>query len=138
MELLRVRESQLRESYVLKYGDKVEGHGWEASIKQMALSVVKLEVLSISPNSEVKIDLCETSREFRQATFVLYNCARLSKLFQNFDENVKNGVYPQLPPVDEVDFNLLREEVVNIFIFKMYSFLKNKQRRSAKPKIGQT
>ncbi|XP_074609834.1 DALR anticodon-binding domain-containing protein 3-like isoform X1 [Acropora palmata] len=110
MDLLRVRESQLRESYVLKYGDKVEGHGWEASIKQMALSVVKLEVLSISPNSEVKIDLCETSREFRQATFVLYNCARLSKLFQNFDENVKNGVYPQLPPVDEVDFSLLREE----------------------------
>lgn len=40
---------------------------------------------------QVKIDLCETSREFRQATFVLYNCARLSKLFQNFDENVKNG-----------------------------------------------
>jgi len=39
----------------------------------------------------VKIDLRETSREFRQATFVLYNCARLAKLFQNFEENVHKG-----------------------------------------------
>lgn len=110
MGLLRLRESQLRKSYVLKYGDKVEGHGWEASIKQMAVSVLKLEILSVAPNSELKINVCETSREFRQATFVLYNCARLSKLFQNFEENVNNGVYPNLPPVDEVDFSLLRDE----------------------------
>jgi len=39
----------------------------------------------------VKVDLSETSREFRQASFVLYNCARLAKLFQNFEENVHKG-----------------------------------------------
>jgi len=110
MDLLRVRENQLRESYVLKYGDKVEGHGWETSIRQMAVAAVKLEILSVAPNSEVKINICESSREFRQATFVLYNCARLAKLFQNFEQNVQKGVYPPLPPVKDVDFNLLRDE----------------------------
>jgi len=108
--LNRVRENQLRESYVLKYGDKVEGHGWETSIRQMAVAAVKLEILSVAPNSEVKINICESSREFRQATFVLYNCARLAKLFQNFEQNVQKGVYPPLPPVKDVDFNLLRDE----------------------------
>ncbi|KAJ7377626.1 DALR anticodon-binding domain-containing protein 3 [Desmophyllum pertusum] len=110
VDLLRIREKQLRESYILKYGDKVEGHGWDISIRQMAVATIKLEILSAAPNSEVKINLCETSREFRQATFVLYNCARLAKLFQNFEENVQKGVYPALPPVNEVDFNLLRDQ----------------------------
>ncbi|XP_020605474.1 DALR anticodon-binding domain-containing protein 3-like isoform X1 [Orbicella faveolata] len=76
----------------------------------MAIAVIKLEILSAAPNSEVKIDLCETSREFRQAAFVLYNCARLSKLFQNFEENVHKGIYPALPPVNDVDFNLLHDQ----------------------------
>lgn len=40
---------------------------------------------------QIKIDISETSREFRQATFVLYNCARLAKLFANFEENVQKG-----------------------------------------------
>ncbi|KAL9959243.1 hypothetical protein ACROYT_G032550 [Oculina patagonica] len=110
VDLLRIREKQLRESYILKYGDKVEGHGWDISIRQMAVAAIKLEILSPAPNSEVRINLCETSREFRQATFVLYNCARLAKLFHNFDENVQKGVYPALPPVTEVDFNLLRDQ----------------------------
>ena len=39
---------------VVVYFFLILGHGWEASIKQMALSVVKLEVLSVSPNSEVR------------------------------------------------------------------------------------
>lgn len=55
------------------------------------LIIMTLLAKTLLNEFQVKIDLCETSREFRQATFVLYNCARLSKLFQNFDENVKNG-----------------------------------------------
>jgi len=41
----------------------------------------------------------------------LYNCARLAKLFQNFEENVHKGIYPALPPVNDVDFNLLHDQV---------------------------
>ncbi|XP_020605476.1 DALR anticodon-binding domain-containing protein 3-like isoform X3 [Orbicella faveolata] len=84
----------------------------------MAIAVIKLEILSAAPNSEVKIDLCETSREFRQAAFVLYNCARLSKLFQNFEENVHKGIYPALPPVNDVDFNLLHDQIC-CFLFNL-------------------
>ena len=40
---------------------------------------------------QVKIDVSESSREFRQATFVIYNCARLAKLFENFEKNVLKG-----------------------------------------------
>lgn len=35
--------------------------------------------------------MSESSREFRQATFVMYNCARLAKLFENFEKNVLKG-----------------------------------------------
>ena len=34
------------------------GHAWESSIHQMAVAAVKLEILSIAPNSEVS---CITS-----------------------------------------------------------------------------
>lgn len=107
---MRIREKQLRESYVLKYGNKVEGYGWDKSLREMAVAVIKLEILSSALNSEVKINISETSRQFRQATFVLYNCARLAKLFANFEEFVQKDVYPALPPVTEVDFSLLRDQ----------------------------
>ncbi|XP_022801193.1 DALR anticodon-binding domain-containing protein 3-like isoform X1 [Stylophora pistillata] len=110
LELLRTREKQLRESYIVKYGNKVEGCGWDKSLREMAVAVIKLEILSSAPNSEVKINISETSRQFRQATFVLYNCARLAKLFASFEEFVQKGVYPALPPVTEVDFRLLRDQ----------------------------
>ena len=35
--------------------------------------------------------MSESSGEFRQATFVMYNCARLAKLFENFEKNVLKG-----------------------------------------------
>ena len=109
-DLLRIRKEQLWQSYVLKYGDKVKGVGWEATIRDMAVASIKLEMLSVSPNSEVKINLCDSSPEFRQATFVMYNCARLAKLFENFKESVGKGLYPALPLVTEVDFSLLRDQ----------------------------
>ncbi|ELU00657.1 hypothetical protein CAPTEDRAFT_128140, partial [Capitella teleta] len=42
--------------------------------------------------------------------FVMYNCARLSTLFSNFEKAVEEGVYPALPPVSEIDFSTLKEE----------------------------
>lgn len=32
------------------------GHGWDISIRKMAVAVIKLEILSAAPNSEVSMD----------------------------------------------------------------------------------
>ena len=72
----------------------------------------------------MKLDLSEssfasedgvTSRTRDSATssgvFVMYNCARLATLLRRFEQEVERGTYPPLPPVDEIKFELLREEV---------------------------
>jgi len=32
------------------------GHGWDISIREMAVAVIKLEILSAAPNSEVSME----------------------------------------------------------------------------------
>ncbi|KXJ19917.1 DALR anticodon-binding domain-containing protein 3 [Exaiptasia diaphana] len=66
--------------------------------------------MAASQNSQVKIDVSDKSQDFRQATFIMYNCARLAKLFHHYEESVQQGHYPPLPQIDEVDFSLLREK----------------------------
>lgn len=48
---------------------------------------------------------------FKGAAFILYNYARISVLFKTFAEKQKTGYYPELPPLENVDFSLLSEEV---------------------------
>ncbi|XP_068154685.1 DALR anticodon-binding domain-containing protein 3 [Drosophila tropicalis] len=45
------------------------------------------------------------------ASFVLYNSARLETLLRNFNAQVKAGVYPPLPPLNEIDFSLLEDDL---------------------------
>ena len=63
---------------------------------------------------QVKLDLSEdfSASDFRCGSFVLYNYARLSNLFRQYQTAVSEGAYPDLPPIDQVDFSVLREEVI--------------------------
>lgn len=41
----------------------------------------------------------------------MYNCARLATLIKEFDKKVLATVYPPLPPIEDIQFNLLSEPV---------------------------
>ncbi|XP_031571722.1 uncharacterized protein LOC116305881 [Actinia tenebrosa] len=109
-ELLRLRQEQLRSAYLLKYGDIVQGPGWEQSITAMAVVTIKLQIMAAAQNNQIKLDVSDSAQEFRQATFVMYNCARLSKLFEHYEQSVTKGLYPPLPPIEQIDFSLLRDD----------------------------
>ncbi|KAK3737758.1 hypothetical protein QZH41_017213, partial [Actinostola sp. cb2023] len=59
----------------------------------------------------VRIDVSKQAHDFRQSTFIMYNCARLSKLFSHYEQSVQQGLYPPLPQIEKIDFSLLREKV---------------------------
>ncbi|EDW82097.1 uncharacterized protein Dwil_GK25318 [Drosophila willistoni] len=45
------------------------------------------------------------------AAFILYNSARLETLLRSFNAQVKAGVYQPLPPLNEIDFSLLEDDL---------------------------
>ncbi|XP_078597932.1 DALR anticodon-binding domain-containing protein 3-like isoform X2 [Branchiostoma floridae x Branchiostoma japonicum] len=111
----RLRHAQMREASVLKYGDAVQGAGWEDTITAMTAAAIKFELLFTSCQNIAKLDLSiKESREGPQdnkgGAFILYNCARLATLFKHYQEDVQAGVYPDLPDISSVDFSLLKEE----------------------------
>ena len=60
-----------------------------------------LQVKLDTSDSGVKLDGC----------FVMYNCARMTTLLEQFQRNVDRGEYPPLPPVEGVDFSVLTDKV---------------------------
>ncbi|XP_066283604.1 DALR anticodon-binding domain-containing protein 3-like [Branchiostoma lanceolatum] len=111
----RLRHVQMREASVLKYGDAVQGAGWDATITAMTAAAIKFELLFTSCQNIAKLDLSikesgEGPQDNKGGAFILYNCARLATLFKHYQEDVQAGVYPDLPDIGSVDFSLLKEE----------------------------
>ncbi|XP_071816552.1 DALR anticodon-binding domain-containing protein 3-like [Apostichopus japonicus] len=105
-------ESELREASAVKYGDEVQDNEDEIKKRRtLAKAAIKFDILSTALGSTVKIDMSpkDLNAESRPGVFVLYNYARLSTLFKKFDHQVEAGIYPPLPPVEEVSFSCLRE-----------------------------
>ena len=59
------------------------------------------------------VDVAGQSRDAASTSgvFVMYNCARLATLLRRFETEVERKTYPPLPPVSDVDFTNLHEEV---------------------------
>ncbi|XP_019623120.1 PREDICTED: DALR anticodon-binding domain-containing protein 3-like [Branchiostoma belcheri] len=111
----RLRHAQMKEASVLKYGDTVEGPGWDSTITAMTAAAIKFELLFTSCQNIAKLDLSikesgEGPQDNKGGAFILYNCARLATLFKHYQEDVQAGVYPDLPDISSVDFSLLKEE----------------------------
>uniref|UniRef100_S4RX96 DALR anticodon binding domain containing 3 n=1 Tax=Petromyzon marinus TaxID=7757 RepID=S4RX96_PETMA len=116
LDYLRLRRAQMKEASVMKYGNSVQGPEWEEIIDVMTAATVKFELLSSAHRSTLPLELGEgaerasAARGRRSGTFVMYNSARLSTLFQNYRTAVKQGMYPKFPEVSSLDFSLLNEE----------------------------
>ncbi|XP_044535873.1 DALR anticodon-binding domain-containing protein 3 isoform X1 [Gracilinanus agilis] len=117
----RLRQSQMREASVLKYGvDFVQDEAWSEIIGALTSAAVKFEMLSTAHRSQMSLDLEDTSvstKGTKSGAFVMYNCARLATLFDGYQRGVEQGLYPAFPDVSELDFSLLREEGEWLLLF---------------------
>ncbi|XP_072507715.1 DALR anticodon-binding domain-containing protein 3 [Notamacropus eugenii] len=121
LQYYRLRQSQMREASVLKYGgDFVQGETWNEIIGALTSAAVKFEMLSTAHRSQMSLDLEDTSistKGTKSGAFVMYNCARLATLFDGYHRGVEQGLYPAFPDVSELDFSLLREEGEWLLLF---------------------
>ncbi|XP_071481114.1 DALR anticodon-binding domain-containing protein 3-like [Diadema antillarum] len=113
--LYSIRESQMRAASVMKYGDQVQGDTWDAMIETLTAAGIKFDILGTHVRHLVKVDLGDSKSnnpwpDNRNGVFVVYNYARLSRLFSCFEEEVSKGTYPPLPPLETIDFSTLKED----------------------------
>ncbi|KAK9886763.1 hypothetical protein WA026_018415 [Henosepilachna vigintioctopunctata] len=93
-----------------KYGVRMQGSQTKTEyFEKLGKAAVTLELLQNKPRKNMKITFSHPSSANKDASFILYNCARLSALFRDFNEKVRNKVYPELVPLDNVDFSLLNQ-----------------------------
>ncbi|GBP80356.1 DALR anticodon-binding domain-containing protein 3 [Eumeta japonica] len=94
-----------------KYGVRVcNDPKWTSFLTYLGEAAVTFELLEVKPSSPVKVNInCPTGCS-KGAAFVLYNCARLETILRTYSDKVFEGVYPPLPPLEEIDFTLLKHE----------------------------
>lgn len=94
---------------------------WSNYMKTLVDTSVKFYFLKTGTNVPLKIDSLigeNTARNNKGGIFIQYNFARLSGILETFDQKVKEGYYESLPPIDDVDFSLLKfEEEWNLLNF---------------------
>ncbi|XP_071447092.1 DALR anticodon-binding domain-containing protein 3 isoform X2 [Hetaerina americana] len=111
----RMRGRDMEQASVHKYGSLVHQPPWEKFIAALSDAAVTVDLLSTKPSQPISLDLQDKftlSREksSKGATFLLYNYARLISILRQFEEKVREGVYPPLAPIESADFSLLSSE----------------------------
>ncbi|XP_077286462.1 DALR anticodon-binding domain-containing protein 3 [Arctopsyche grandis] len=102
---------------------------WNESLTTLGEASAKFDLLQIKPTHSVLIGMSnDGSGCSKGASFILYNCARLSSIINTFRENITKGVYPELPDIKDVDFELLDDEDEWFMLFN-YIFTYNSMLR---------
>ncbi|KAG8224562.1 hypothetical protein J437_LFUL002166 [Ladona fulva] len=112
----RLREKDMEEASIHKYGSNVREDSWKSFISSLASSSMKLDFLQSKISHPVSLDMSEgvvpnREKSYKGPQFLLYNYARLVSVLRSFDKKVNEGVYPPLVSLEDVDFSLLSEEV---------------------------
>ncbi|KAM4721837.1 DALR anticodon-binding domain-containing protein 3 isoform 2-T2 [Rhinophrynus dorsalis] len=116
----QLRQSQMQEASVMKYGERVKGNGWEEIINCLTSAAIKFEMLSTAHRAQVTLDLVDTNittKGTKSGAFVMYNCARLATMFESYNSSVHQGLYPEFPPAGELNCTTLREEGEWLLLF---------------------
>ncbi|XP_041347601.1 DALR anticodon-binding domain-containing protein 3-like isoform X2 [Gigantopelta aegis] len=124
-DFIRLRLQQVKQLSDQKYGDD-RGSAWESTLMTLTAAAIKFEMLNTACKNRLKLDVSQHAdggpgAETRAGLFVIYNCARLATLFRHFQQEVQKGVYPELPSIDNVNFDLLREEEEWVLLFNYIS-----------------
>ncbi|GFO14418.1 Dalr anticodon-binding domain-containing protein 3-like [Plakobranchus ocellatus] len=110
-DFYKSRISQFQEASEMRSAIGSEGCSND-DVKTLTDASIKIDILGNACSSPLSLENTASGRgaESRLGAFILYNAARLFTLLQRFDQAVIDGKYPPLPPVDQIDWTLLREE----------------------------
>jgi arginyl-tRNA synthetase len=84
---------------------------FDTVVHQVATAAMKYALVSFSCRSKIRFNVnrvCDF--EDSSAPFLLYNATRFFSLFRNYENGVKEGLYPPLPPPEKINWHLLTEE----------------------------
>ncbi|KAF5275873.1 hypothetical protein FQR65_LT04112 [Abscondita terminalis] len=113
-----------------KYGLRVISNvGWQEMFNKLGKAAVAIELLQIKTNRPVVCKLNDPSSCSKGASFILYNCARLSTLLKEFEKKVEANIYPGLPRFDDIDFALLTQpeewELLYVYLLQFPSVVQS-------------
>lgn len=97
-----------------KYGLRAtSGSGWKNIFDDLGEAAVTIELLQNKPSKSTIINLHNwTLGNTKGASFILYNCARIASIFKKYETHG----YPSLPPIEAVDFSLLKQPVSLFYV----------------------
>ncbi|XP_061474797.1 DALR anticodon-binding domain-containing protein 3 isoform X2 [Rhineura floridana] len=120
LQYLQLRNSQMYEASVLKYGDLSQDDTWTETVSVLTSAAIRFEMLSTTHRNQVVLDVEETSistKGTKSGAFVMYNCARLATLFEMYQRAVEQGLYPAFPLPSELNYSSLGEEGEWLLLF---------------------
>ncbi|XP_015277609.1 PREDICTED: DALR anticodon-binding domain-containing protein 3 [Gekko japonicus] len=120
LQYFQLRHSQMYEASVLKYGDLSQDEAWTETISVLTSAAIRFEMLSTAHRNQILLDLeepCISTKGTKSGTFVMYNCARLATLFETYQREAEQGVYPAFPLPSELNYSSLREEGEWLLLF---------------------
>ncbi|XP_060095372.1 DALR anticodon-binding domain-containing protein 3 [Heteronotia binoei] len=120
LQYFQLRHSQMYEASVLKYGDLSQDEAWTETISVLTSAAIRFEMLSTAHRNQILLDLEEpgiSTKGTKSGTFVMYNCARLATLFETYQKEAEQGVYPAFPLPSELNYSSLREDGEWLLLF---------------------
>ncbi|XP_072932485.1 DALR anticodon-binding domain-containing protein 3-like isoform X1 [Epargyreus clarus] len=107
-ELISMRQTDLQLIFEHKMGGRIPANSpWSEYMLVVGESSVSYELLRTKPSSPVNIEFTPLKSANKEATFILYNGARLQKLLSYYN---LSPTFPPLPDFEDADFTLLTHE----------------------------
>lgn len=119
-QYFQLRRSQMHKASVMKYGDCVQGDSWDEIIDSLTSAAIKFELMATPHRTQVNLNLEDTNittKGTKSGAFVMYNCARLSTLFDSYNNAVSQGLYPEFSPAADFNYSSLSEEGEWLLLF---------------------
>jgi arginyl-tRNA synthetase len=110
-ELKTVIVEKMKKRYAEK-GEDISPEMFNKITHEVAAGAMKYALLSCSCHVQINFDIAKvTDFEDASAPFILYNSTRLTSLVNKFESKVADGEISALPPIDEMDFSLLDNDI---------------------------
>uniref|UniRef100_A0A0P4W1W5 DALR anticodon binding domain-containing protein n=1 Tax=Scylla olivacea TaxID=85551 RepID=A0A0P4W1W5_SCYOL len=108
-EYCRILVEELKRTSEMRQRD-MDGPEWVALLEKQAGRCLTLQLLSPTHSNPLRVEVEGDTHNTKEASFMLYNYARLCSIFDHFEQCVQQGDVAPLPPVEDVDFSLLRND----------------------------
>ncbi|KAM7348910.1 uncharacterized protein ACRADG_008073 isoform 1-T1 [Cochliomyia hominivorax] len=109
-EYLSIRSNDMTLMALHKYGIRVKQDArFCALMQRLGSAAATVDLLEVKHTSPVQI-IRNGQGSTKGASFILYNSARLETILRTFQERIDEGDYNPLPPIENIQWELLDQE----------------------------